>query len=428
MLLQDLYAIYRQHTSIQTDTRKLQPGDLFFALKGPNYNGNLFAQQALQAGAAYVVVDEPTNFTSDRIIQTSNVLHTLQALAKYHRQQLNIPFIAITGSNGKTTTKELLHQVLSTTYITYTTVGNLNNHIGVPLTILSVQPNAQIAIIEMGANHQKEIESYCTYTLPTHGIITNCGKAHIEGFGGEEGVKKGKGELYQFIKENKGTIFLMNDYDYLKTMSNGIENIITYGTTAANYTGFANESELLQVTITKGLASGNNTIQTQLVGNYNLPNVLAAVAVGKYFNVPDEKIMNALQQYTPSNSRSQLLYKGTNKIILDAYNANPTSMKAAIENMAQLTSSKKILLLGGMMEMGTDSIKEHTALIQLINQYTCWHAVVLVGGDFKHIPHSFTYFNTSIEAKQWLVLQKFEHATLLIKGSRSMQMEKVLED
>jgi UDP-N-acetylmuramoyl-tripeptide--D-alanyl-D-alanine ligase len=425
MLLQDLYAIYKQHNRIQTDTRKLQQGDLFFALKGPNYNGNLFAQQALQAGAAYVVVDEPTSFTSDKIIQTPNVLATLQALAKYHRQQLSIPFIAITGSNGKTTTKELLHQVLSTTYTTYTTVGNLNNHIGVPLTILAVQPNAQMAIIEMGANHQKEIESYCNYTLPTHGIITNCGKAHIEGFGGEAGVKKGKGELYHFIKENKGSIFLMNDYDYLITMSQGIENIITYGTKQAQYTGFANDTALLSVTITKGLANNNSTIHTQLVGSYNLPNVLAAVAVGKYFNVHDEKIISALQNYTPSNSRSQLLHKGTNKIILDAYNANPTSMKAAIENMVQLTSNKKILLLGGMMEMGADSITEHTALVQLISQYT-WQAVVLVGGDFKHIPHPFIYYNTATEAQHWLALQQFENATILIKGSRSMQMENVL--
>ena len=424
MLLQDLYAIYKQHNRIQTDTRKLKQGDLFFALKGPNYNGNLFAQQALQTGAAYVVVDEPTNFTSDKIIQTPNVLATLQALAKYHRQQLSIPFLAITGSNGKTTTKELLHQVLSTTYTTYTTVGNLNNHIGVPLTILSVKPDAEMAIIEMGANHQKEIESYCSYTLPTHGVITNCGKAHIEGFGGEAGVKKGKGELYHFIKENKGTIFLMNDYDYLKTMSQGIEHIITYGTNHADYTGIAMKNELLAVTITKGLEQPA-TIHTQLVGNYNLPNVLVAVAVGKYFKVPDDKIISALQNYTPSNSRSQLLHKGTNKIILDAYNANPTSMKAAIENMAQLTSNKKILLLGGMMEMGADSIAEHAALVHLISQYT-WHAVVLVGGDFKHIPHAFTYYNTSTEAQHWLTLQQFENATILIKGSRSMQMEKVL--
>jgi UDP-N-acetylmuramoyl-tripeptide--D-alanyl-D-alanine ligase len=264
-----------------------------------------------------------------------------------------------------------------------------------------------MAIIEMGANHQKEIESYCNYTLPTHGIITNCGKAHIEGFGGEAGVKKGKGELYHFIKENKGSIFLMQDYDYLISMSQGIENIITYGTKQAQYTGFANDTALLSVTITKGFTNNNSTIQTQLVGSYNLPNVLAAVAVGKYFNVHDEKIISALQSYTPSNSRSQLLHK------------------AAIENMAQLTSNKKILLLGGMMEMGADSITEHTALVQLISQYT-WHAVVLVGGDFKHVPHPFTYYNSATEAQHWLALQQFENATILIKGSRSMQMEKVL--
>ena len=424
-MIQDLYAVYLQHPSIQTDTRKLKKGDLFFALKGPNFNGNKFALQALDAGAAYVIVDEPVGTKSDKIIMTDDALKTLQDLAKYHRQQLKIPFIAITGSNGKTTTKELVHEVLSSTFKTYTTKGNLNNHIGVPLTILSVKADAELAVIEMGANHQKEIESYCSYTLPTHGIITNCGKAHLEGFGGVEGVKKGKGELYDFIRATNGTIFLMNDYDYLNDMSKGISNIVTYGSKNADYTGYVRDSkQTLSVNFTKGTTI--NTVNTHLVGSYNLPNVLVAVAIGKYFNVADERIKVALENYIPGNSRSQLIEKGSNRIILDAYNANPTSMKAAIENIAAMPADNKVLLLGGMMEMGEDSLAEHAAIIELINQYK-WEAVVLVGGDFNKVPHSYLHFNTSLQVRDWYQQQNFENSILLVKGSRSMQMERVLE-
>ena len=425
MEIQDLYAIFLQHSSIQTDTRKLQPGDLFFALKGPNFNGNKFARQALDAGAAYVVIDEDAEFTDDRLISMQDVLITLQELASYHRRQFTIPFIAITGSNGKTTTKELIHEVLSTTYKTYTTKGNLNNHIGIPLTILAIQKDAEIAVIEMGANHQKEIEGYCNYTLPTHGIITNCGKAHLEGFGGIDGVKKGKGELYAYLRDHDGTAFIMSDYPYLQEMSKGIHIIKTYGTQNAEITGLLNHSsELLEVKITHG--ANINNIKTHLVGAYNLPNVLAAVALGKYFSVEDEKIKMALENYLPSNSRSQLIEKDGNKIILDAYNANPSSMKAAIENFAKMEGQNKILLLGGMMEMGNESIAEHKALIDLISLYT-WQEVVLVGGDFNKTAHPYRYFNNSTEAKEWLQLQDLKNAQLLIKGSRSMQMEKVVE-
>ena len=352
-------------------------------------------------------------------------MQTLQQLAKYHRQQFTIPFIAITGSNGKTTTKELIHEVLSSTYKTYTTKGNLNNHIGIPLTILSVQKDAELAVIEMGANHQKEIESYCAYTLPTHGIITNCGKAHLEGFGGMEGVKKGKGELYNYLRATDGVAFIMTDYTYLKEMSKGISKIKTYGTQDAEITGIAaTTNEFLDVQMTNGTDLKN--ITTHLVGAYNLPNVLVAVAVGKYFKVPEQKIKNALEQYTPCNSRSQMIEKNGNKIILDAYNANPSSMKAAIENFAGMGGQNKILLLGGMMEMGDESLAEHTALIDLIANYT-WKNVVLVGGDFNKIPHPYLYFNNSTKAKEWLQLQPLDNAMVLIKGSRSMQMEKVLE-
>lgn len=425
MTIEQLYQIYLLHPSIQTDTRKLKPGDIFFSLKGPNFNGNQFAAQALAQGASYVVVDEKPATEDERIILVEDTLITLQQLAKHHRQQFNIPFIAITGSNGKTTTKELLYTVLSSHYKTYTTQGNLNNHIGVPLTLLSISKDAEFAVIEMGANHQKEIASYCSYTLPTHGIITNCGKAHLEGFGGVEGVKKGKGELYDFLRENNGLAFIYDDYDYLQTMSKGIQHTFSYGTKNANIVGIAKKSEpFLEVSLTKGV--NFSSVQTHLVGEYNLPNVLCAIAVGKYFEVPDEKIKQAIESYVPSNSRSQMIERGTNHFILDAYNANPSSMKLAIENFAKLKSDNKILLVGGMMELGSESMQEHLSLIQLIQQNE-WKQVVLVGGDFKNIEHPYLFFNTSTDARDWFLQQNFQHSYFLIKGSRSMAMEKILE-
>lgn len=424
MQIQELYNIYLQNPSIQTDTRKLQAGDIFFALKGPNFNGNLFAKQALENGAVCVVVDEEVGFNDRKLFRTVDVLTALQELAKHHRSQFTIPFIAITGSNGKTTTKELIHAVLSSKYTTYTTKGNLNNHIGIPLTILSVKKDAELAVIEMGANHQKEIEAYCQYTMPTHGIITNCGKAHLEGFGGIEGVRKGKGELYDFLRQHDGTVFLMKDYDYLVEMSKGINHVTTYGTHDADFTGEAGAGKaFLSVKMKAGTNMGE--IQTNLVGEYNLPNVLVAVTVGKYFSVEEEKIKQALESYVPSNSRSQLIEKDGNKIILDAYNANPTSMKAAIDNFAKMEGDQKILMLGGMMEMGEESIAEHTSIVELIKHYN-WKSVVLVGGDFNKVDHPFINLNNSEEAAAWLKQQHLQNAILLIKGSRSMKMERVL--
>lgn len=421
-----LYDIYKNHPSVQTDTRKLKPGDLFFALKGPNFNGNQFAHSALQAGAAYAVVDEAPATPDSRIIVVDDTLTTLQQLAKHHRQQFDIPFIAITGSNGKTTTKELVHAVLSASYKTYTTQGNLNNHIGIPLTILSIGFDAEMAVIEMGANHLREIAGYCEYTLPTHGIITNCGKAHLEGFGGIEGVRKGKGELYDFLRANNGTAFVMWDYDYLQSMSKGIAGVIKYGTTnEADIVGQVQQSEpFLTVSFSKGVKIPE--LQTQLVGTYNLPNVLVAATTGKYFNVPDSKIKSAIENYSPSNSRSQLIEKNGNKFILDAYNANPTSMKLAIENFAGIQAGNKVLMLGGMMELGTESIQEHEAIIALIGQYK-WRDVVLVGGDFMKIDHPYKKMANSTEAASWFKSQSFNDTYFLIKGSRSMQMEKVLQ-
>ncbi len=428
MTIQELYKIYLQHPSVQTDTRKIKKGDIFFALKGPNFNGNAFAAKAFELGASYAVIDEPVQdipSNNAQFIRVDDVLETLQSLAQYHREQFNIPFIAITGSNGKTTTKELVYAVLSSHFITYTTQGNLNNHIGVPLTLLSIRNDAQMAVIEMGANHQKEIEGYCKYAEPTHGIITNAGKAHLEGFGGIEGVKKGKGELFDYLRAHKGTAFIYADYDYLHDMSKGIEKIETYGTQSGAVQGHVQSSEpFLEVIITAGLHTP--LVRTQLVGEYNLPNVLCALAVGRYFGVPEAKMAAAIENYSPSNSRSQMVEKDSNHIILDAYNANPSSMKAAVENFARLHAPKKVLMLGGMMELGQESIEEHRNIVALIQSHS-WDRVVLVGGDFGKIDQPFTFLPDSTAAKEWYQCQGFKDTHILIKGSRSMQMEKILE-
>ena len=424
-----LYEIFKKSSGVQTDTRKLKLGDIYFALKGPNFNGNIFALAALEAGASFAIVDENIPYSEavdDRILQVADVLTTLQDLAKHHRQQFDIPFIAITGSNGKTTTKELIAAVLSSHFKTYTTIGNLNNHIGVPLTLLSIQADAQMAVIEMGANHLHEIQSYCQYAMPNYGMITNCGKAHLEGFGSEEGVKKGKGELFDYIKEHKGAAFVMNDYDYLNNMSAGIENIITYGNTLGALQGQPQTNNgLLQVVFTKGTLL--DKIQTQLVGDYNLPNVLAAVCIGQYFKVPMDKIKTAIENYAPSNSRSQLTTWKNNQIILDAYNANPSSMKVAVDNFAKLAAENKIICLGGMKELGEATFNEHQALIDQLKQ-SSWTKVVLVGNEFKDCTHPYQFFESVTAAKKWLKDQNFVHHTILIKGSRGIQMEQLIAD
>jgi UDP-N-acetylmuramoyl-tripeptide--D-alanyl-D-alanine ligase len=425
MNITELYQLFLQHPSVETDTRKIKKGDIFFALKGPNFNGNHYALQALEAGASYCVCDEDVNGANDQIILVHDSLECLQQLAKHHRLQFHIPFIAITGSNGKTTTKELVSAVLSTEYKTYTTAGNLNNHIGVPLTLLRIKKDAEMAVIEMGANHQKEIEGYCQYCLPTHGMITNCGKAHLEGFGGEEGVKKGKGELFEFLRKTNGIAIINTDYDYLVEMSEGINTIVPFGERCGDITGEVKDDlNFLEVCITKG--ADLPSIKTQLVGGYNLPNVLSAVCVGKLFDVSDENIKKALEDYQPTNSRSQLILHNSNKIILDAYNANPSSMKAAIENFAQMEGPKKILLLGSMMELGNSSKTEHEDIIRLVSAYP-WHKVVLVGKEFTNVPDDFIHFADSSAARDWFKRENPENAQVLIKGSRSMQMEKVLE-
>lgn len=421
MELAALYQLYKANPLVQTDTRKLQPGGLFFALSGGNFNGNAFAAAALEQGVAYAVIDDATYQNSDNMILVHNVLETLQALATYHRQQLQIPVIAITGSNGKTTTKELITAALSAKYRTYATIGNLNNHIGVPLTLLRIPADAEMAIIEMGANHQKEIAALCQIARPTHGIITNCGKAHIEGFGGVEGVRKGKGELYDYLRLAGGVVFRNTDLDYLEGMAAGIGNQITYGSGNAVYVGkpLMNGVFLDVAVLTRGAEA---VVNTQLVGEYNFPNVLVAIAIGLHFGVDIDTLKAAISRYSPDNSRSQWLQKVTNQLILDAYNANPTSMRAAILNFATSGLPHKILWIGGMKEMGVDERQEHQELVALIKSYE-WDDVVLVGNEFLGLQEGYTWFADSEQAAAYIRANPPVNSAILIKGSRGSRME-----
>ena len=429
MNIEALYAIFRRHPHAFTDTREVVAGGIFFALKGPSFNGNRFAAEALQKGAAYAVVDEAAAPASDaRLIRVADVLQTLQELAHHHRAQFRIPVLAITGSNGKTTTKELLTAVCRTRYETLATEGNLNNHIGVPLTLLRLQANHEVAIIEMGANHQGEIASYCKVAAPTHGLITNCGKAHIEGFGGEAGVRKGKGELYDYLRTHQGKAFLFSDAVYLEEMAAGISDIIRYGT------GKNNEVQGLLLPSSEGFlrlaaqAGGQKAeLQTQLVGDYNLPNALAALAVGHALDIPLADAAHAVAAYKPDNSRSQLITWAGNTLVLDAYNANPSSMRAAIENFARRTGGTGILWLGAMKEMGQDSNREHRALIDFLRQWP-WESVVLVGTEYEGMTASERWF-PHVDAAL-TTLQKeplLQGRQILLKGSRGSRMERLLE-
>ena len=428
MDIAQLYKLYEQHPDVQTDTRKLTAGCIFFALSGANFDGNKFALEALEKGAAYAVVDDAQLAANDQCIVVDNVLVALQQLANYHRRQFDIPFIAITGSNGKTTTKELVAAVLARKYLTYATAGNLNNHIGVPLTLLRIKKDAQMAIIEMGANHQREIAGYCEIAMPDYGIITNCGKAHIEGFGGIEGVRKGKGELYDYVRAHGGRIFRNADLDYLEEMAHDIKEQITYGSANAEYIGKPiMQGVFLQVAMMT--AHTETMLDTHLVGAYNFPNVMVAVAVGRHFGISIDEIKTALAGYNPDNSRSQWLQIGSNKIILDAYNANPTSMRAAIINFAEAELTNKCLWIGGMKEMGSEEEHEHRELVKLIAQYA-WQEVILVGHEFKHnLPLVlnedlwYKWFETSAEAAAYIKQYPPEDCSILIKGSRGSKME-----
>jgi UDP-N-acetylmuramoyl-tripeptide--D-alanyl-D-alanine ligase len=425
MEIKKLHELFLSSSGVTTDTRKIENNSIFFALKGENFDANTFTQQALSQGAAFVVIDDDHYYLDKTTIVVDNVLETLQALANYHRNFLKIPIIAITGSNGKTTSKELICAVLSKKFNTKATVGNLNNHIGVPLTLLSFDKNTQIGIVEMGANHQKEIEFLCDLTEPDFGYITNFGKAHLEGFGGIQGVIKGKSEMLNYLKTNHKIAFINQDDPLQAEKSVDIEYF--------GYSNFDSQSFLKIDSISANpflnVSFNDTIIKSHLIGIYNANNIAIAILIGKFFEIPNLKIKQAIEGYIPENNRSQMLIKNSNKIILDAYNANPSSMKVAIENFCQILNSNKIVFLGDMFELGSESYFEHQQIVNslIINQnITCY----FVGKHFfecqNKISH-FNFFETFESLKEYLSFHEIHNNIILIKGSRGMALERILD-
>ncbi len=427
--IEELYGFYLSaKQQICTDTRKLEAGSVFFALKGGNFNANEFAQKAINAGCSIAVVDEQKYVTDAKIVLVEDVLKALQQLATHHRRQFKIPFLAITGSNGKTTNKELINAVLSKKFKTLATIGNLNNHIGVPLTLLNLKTEHEFAIIEMGANHQGEINELCQIAEPDFGLITNIGKAHLEGFGGEEGIKKGKSELYKYIRSKQGKVFINADDDVLNELAFDNDKV-TYGCKKLyDLIGkdcTTSETVSMKFTTRYGEKDWNKLpiINTQIVGSYNFINCLTAACVGNYFKVEDNFIIEALENYLPNMNRSQLVKTSRNTVLLDAYNANPNSMAVAIENFANYRSDKKLVLLGDMFELGEYSHAEHQKIVNLLEEKKLQN-VVLVGEEFfKLETKQFQKFKTTLECLIYLKNLNVSENTILIKGSRGMKME-----
>ncbi|SDE92130.1 UDP-N-acetylmuramoyl-tripeptide--D-alanyl-D-alanine ligase [Pricia antarctica] len=423
MEIEKLHQRFLAHPRVCTDTRKISKDSIFFALKGDNFNGNTYAAEALRKGAAFAVVDEDEYAISDNYILVNDTLGALQQLATFHRNFRTAKVIALTGSNGKTTTKELINAVLSKKYRTIATVGNLNNHIGVPLTLLTITKDTEIAIVEMGANHQKEIESLCKIARPDFGYITNFGKAHLEGFGGEEGVIKGKSELYDFLMANDKSIF-MNADDSIQFQKLG-DHIKKFGFSAEKKEfyriSFASANPFVKINVE------DQTITSQLIGSYNFTNCAAAIVMGKYFNVPLSDIKKAIEGYVPKNNRSQLLEKNGHRIILDAYNANPTSMVAALENFDGVDAVPKIAFLGDMFELGATAAIEHQAIADLAASMHL-KDVFLIGGNFNQTDSELKSFDTFEAFSKHLTANPIEErSTVLIKGSRGMALERILE-
>lgn len=419
-----IHSLFLKCNSISIDTRKIEPNSFFVAIKGDNFDANTFAKEALDKGASYVVIDNEAYFIDSRTILVNDSLIALHELAKFHRNFLKLPIIALTGSNGKTTTKELINVVLAKKFNTKATVGNLNNHIGVPLTLLSFTEQTEIGIVEMGANHQKEIEFLCEIAQPDFGYITNFGKAHLEGFGGVEGVIKGKSEMYHYLHNANKTAFLNLDdaiqvekTKSLKTFSFGLNNDL------ANVS--INHIEANPFVV---ISYSNSIITTHLIGLYNANNINAAIAIGTYFKVDNDAIKDALENYIPENNRSQLLQKATNEIILDAYNANPSSMKVAIDNFISLHKKNKIVFLGDMFELGEESVKEHQGVVSLLKDQmdiNCY----FIGSDFyknKTAQSNFFFFENFETFSDCIQNMKFENNMILIKGSRGMALERTL--
>lgn len=425
MNIQDIHNLFLQCKSLSIDTRKIEKESMFFAIKGENFDANTFAEEALKLGALFVVIDNESYYIDERTILVENSLESLQELAQFHRNYLKLPIIALTGSNGKTTTKELINVVLSQKFKTKATIGNLNNHIGVPLTLLSFTKETEIGIVEMGANHKKEIEFLCQIAQPDYGYITNFGKAHLEGFGGVEGVIEGKSEMYQFLLKNDKLAFVNLEDAIQIEKSAGIKSF-TFGIGKDNA-----DVKINNITANPFVFIDyeNFKVESHLIGLYNANNINAAVSIGKYFNVEDEAIKKAIENYIPENNRSQLLKKGSNNIILDAYNANPSSMAVAIANFLQLEADKKIMILGDMFELGKESQQEHKIIVDsLLNQYNS--VCYLIGKSFYEneiTNDKVKFFETFDAFADYLITLQFNDNTILIKGSRGMALERTLE-
>ncbi len=424
MGIDTIYELFKQSTGVSTDTRKIKNGSLFFALKGDNFNGNNFATKALEQGASYAIIDEDIKETSDKLIRVDNVLKTLQELATYHRKQFNIPIIGITGSNGKTTTKELIAAVLAATKKVHFTKGNFNNHLGVPLTLLKMPADTEIAVIEMGANHIGEIANLCKIAQPNYGIITNIGKAHLEGFGGIEGVRKGKSELYQHIATQGKTVFINSQDVVLNSYSTLFNNPIKYPAKEDFFTcEFVGANPFVEFKIE------GKQYTSQLIGKYNYDNIVGALAIGSYFKVPLAKAIEAVCNYEPTNNRSQVIKTDHNTLILDAYNANPDSMKAAIENFAAMEVNSKSVILGDMLELGEDSRKEHEDLGKLVGSMG-FNAIFFCGKEIRSAAPkcigSF-YFATKKELSIYLSKNPLKDSTVLIKASRGIGLETLVD-
>jgi UDP-N-acetylmuramoyl-tripeptide--D-alanyl-D-alanine ligase len=428
MNIKELYAIFRDYPAVCTDSRSLIPDSIFFALKGDNFDGNQFVKQSLDSGCAFAVSDNIANEGIPGCIVVENVLTTLQNLAEYHRMEFDVPVLSITGTNGKTTTKELINAVLSKRYKTVCTKGNLNNHIGAPLTLLNINDNTEIAIIEMGANHCGEIASLCEIVHPGFGLITNIGKAHLEGFGSEEGVRKTKGELFDYIEKNRGLIFYNSDDATIATMAEKTHGarLVKYGKTVMDAKIDSSDFLFGFSTVEPDLM-----IKTHLVGEYNLNNALAAITVGKYFGVSDIDVVSALSEYIPTANRSQLVKSSNNTIIMDAYNANPSSMEAAIGNFARLKAENKLLILGDMLELGDDSLTEHRRIMEIIKKHGLWKKgkVILIGQIFSQLGENIAVcFSVKNEAAKYLEIQNINSHLILLKGSRGIGLETLLNE
>ncbi len=425
MQIQDIHQLFLLSAGIVIDTRKIITNSIFVAIKGENFDANTFAKKAIENGCSFVIIDNAEFYIDSQTILVENSVETLQKLATFHRNYLNIPIIALTGSNGKTTTKELIHVVLRKKYRTFATFGNLNNHIGVPLTLLSFNKKTEIGIVEMGANHQKEIEFLCELALPDYGYITNFGKAHLEGFGGVEGVIKGKSEMYVHLRENHKIVFVNSDDLLQVEKSEDIERVFFGINSAQSFVHIQSVSANPFVNI----KFNNIEIESKLIGLYNANNINVAITIGKYFGVSDDDIKLAIESYVPENNRSQMIVKNSNEIILDAYNANPSSMKVAIENFLQLEKPNKIMFLGDMFELGNESLSEHQIIVDLLcNNHNV--KVFFVGNEFYHAKKKSAnskFFSSFDDLKTYLIGAKYEHQSILIKGSRGMALERILE-